>query len=199
MGHQHLKFVFVGDGGAGKTTMLVTYTKQSFPTEYIPTVFDNYSTDILVDGTVSNVGLWDTAGQEGHKTLRTISYPKTDVFLICFSLVDNNSFSNVEQIWVPEIKHHMPSTPFILVGTKSDLRNDSLKQERLKEDHDRAITYQQGANLAANLGASAYLQCSALTQEGLKDVFDEAVRIARINIQVQVSSLMQDNNKTYNE
>ena len=95
MGHQHLKFVVVGDGGAGKTTMLVTYAKQSFLTEYIPTVFDNYSTDILVDGTVSNVGLWDTAGQEGHKRLRTISYPKTDVFLICFSLVDNKTWSSV--------------------------------------------------------------------------------------------------------
>merc|ERR1719203_544043 len=79
----------------------------------------------MVDGKPINLGLWDTAGQEDYDRLRPLSYPQTDVFLICFSVVSKASFENVKAKWVPEIEHHAPGVPLILVGTKSDLRNDN--------------------------------------------------------------------------
>lgn len=99
-----------------------------------------------------------------------------DVFLICFSLVNCASFENVRAKWYPEISHHCPSTPIILVGTKTDLREDPIQIEKLREKRQNPISYAQGLALAKEIGAVKYQECSALTQRGLKSVFDEAIR-----------------------
>lgn len=78
--------------------------------------FDNYSAPMQVDGIQVSLGLWDTAGQEDYDRLRPLSYPQTDVFLICFSIASPSSFENVTSKWYPEIKHHCPDAPIILVG-----------------------------------------------------------------------------------
>lgn len=172
-----IKCVVVGDGSVGKTCMLISYTTNSFPGEYVPTIFDNYTANVFVDGRPISLGLWDTAGQDDYDRLRPLSYPDTDVFLICFSLVNPNSFYNVADKWYPEISHHAPGVPKILVGTKLDLRDNMAELERLRSRRQTPITLQQGEAMRKKIGAVVYKECSALTQNGLKDIFDEAIKV----------------------
>ena len=123
---QAVKIVVVGDGSVGKTCLFVAYTTNSFPKDYIPTVFDSCGTTISFNGGALSLGLWDTAGQDEYDRLRPLSYPQTDVFLICFSVVSFCSFENVRKKWVVEVKHHCPNTPLLLVATKIDLRENGL-------------------------------------------------------------------------
>jgi Ras-related C3 botulinum toxin substrate 1 len=174
----NIKCVVVGDGAVGKTCLLISYTTNAFPGEYIPTVFDNYSANVMVDGRPVNLGLWDTAGQEDYDRLRPLSYPQTDVFLVAFSIISPHSFDNVKSKWWPEIQHHAPGVPILLVGTKSDLRNDSSMISQLQAKGLHVISQEQAQMRAKDINAVNYLECSALTQDGLKMVFDEAIRAA---------------------
>jgi cell division control protein 42 len=175
---QTLKCVVVGDGAVGKTCLLISYTTNKFPAEYVPTVFDNYAVTVMIGGDPYTLGLFDTAGQEDYDRLRPLSYPQTDVFLVCFSVVNPASFDNVKEKWVPEIMHHCAKTPFLLVGTQMDLRDDQITIERLSRNKQKAISFEQGEKLAKELKAVKYVECSALTQRGLKNVFDEAILAA---------------------
>jgi len=172
---QTIKCVVVGDGAVGKTCLLISYTTNKFPSEYVPTVFDNYAVTVMIGNEPYTLGLFDTAGQEDYDRLRPLSYPQTDVFLVCFSVVSPASFENVKEKWFPEVRHHCPGVPCLIVGTQNDLREDPATLEKLAKNRQKPITLEAGERLAKELGAVKYLECSALTQKGLKNVFDEAI------------------------
>eukprot|EP01084_Bolivina_argentea_P138665 244081_1 len=167
---QNIKCVVVGDNHIKKTALLISYTTNAFPGKYIPTVMDNYSANVMVDGKPIQLGLWDTAGQEDYDRLRPLSYPQTDVFLVCYSVISRSSFENIKTKWVPEIKHHVPEAPFLIIGTWCDMRHN--------DENIECVDIHEAELLAKKLGATRYLECSALTQEGLKNVFDWAIRDA---------------------
>lgn len=121
------------------------------------------------------LGLFDTAGQEDYDRLRPLSYPQTDVFLVCFSITSPASYENVKEKWFPEVHHHCPGVPCLIVGTQVDLRDDPVVVEKLARQKQRPLASSDGERLARELGAVKYVECSALTQKGLKNVFDEAI------------------------
>lgn len=114
-------------------------------------------------------------GQEDYDRLRPLSYPQTDVFLVCFSVVSPSSFENVKEKWFPEVHHHCPGIPCLIVGTQVDLRDEPSTLEKLSRNKQSPITTEQGQKLAKDSGVVKYVECSALTQKGLKNVFDEAI------------------------
>ncbi len=132
----------------------------------------------MVDGKLISLGLWDTAGQEEYDRLRPLSYPLTDVFLLCFSVVSPPSLENLRSKWNPEVTHHCPEAPKLLVATKTDLRFDQQAIQRLAQRGMSPVSTEAGQQVAKAIGAAKYMECSALTQEGLKQVFDEAIRAA---------------------
>jgi len=175
---EHIKCVAVGDGAVGKTCMLLSYTTNSFPGEYAPTVFDNYACNLMVDSKVIQMNLWDTAGQEDYDNMRPLSYPQTDVFLLMFSIISPTTFANVKSKWIKELRHHCPGVPILLVGTKGDLRDAEQMKDVMARKGISMVSREEAEQRAKDLGCTAYYECSALTQDNLKTVFDDAVRTA---------------------
>jgi len=172
-GATRIKLVVVGDGAVGKTSLLISYATKKFPTEYVPTVFENYTAQMKRGEENILLHLWDTAGQEDYDRLRPLSYPGADVVLLCFALVTRDSLEAIREKWFPEVNHYVPNIPHILVGTKVDLRESKTADPHTSE-YD-PITTKEGEAMAAEIKAAKYLEVSAKTREGLDKVFKVAV------------------------
>lgn len=175
------KLVIVGDGACGKTCLLIVFSKGTFPEVYVPTVFENYVADVEVDGKRVELALWDTAGQEDYDRLRPLSYPDSHVILICFAVDSPDSLDNVQEKWISEVNHFCPGLPIILVGCKKDLRYDQKTQQDLAKSGQEPVLPQQGQKCAEKISATRYIECSAKTGEGVREVFEAATRAALLS------------------
>lgn len=176
-GRLQVKCVVVGDGAVGKARVLERYTKHTFDLDYVPTLTDRYDTTVTLDDKIPvDLTAYHTPGQEDYDRLRPLCYPCTDVFVICFSVMSPASYENISAKWYPEVRRHCPTVPVILVGTQIDLRADKDKVHRLRAQKQRPMKYAEGLTLAKGIGAETYVECSAWTQKGLNQVFDEVVR-----------------------
>jgi len=176
------KLVIVGDGACGKTCLLIVFSKGTFPEVYVPTVFENYVASVQVDGKNVELALWDTAGQEDYDRLRPLSYPDSHVILICFAIDLPDSLENVQEKWISEVLHFCQNLPILLVALKKDLRSDARTIEALHRQNQRPISVEEGQQMAARIGAYNYLECSARTGEGVREVFEHATRAALLNV-----------------
>jgi small GTP-binding protein len=160
-----VKLVVVGDGAGGKTCLLVVYRSGEFPSEYVPTVYDNSSTRVTIGATEVDLQLWDTAGQEELETIRCLSYPSTDLFLICFSVSEGTSLANVRTQWLPELVRYVGNPKVMLVATKADLRGTDQEQ----------VSKEDAQQLANEIKAVHYIETAAATNQGVQEVFEKAV------------------------
>ena len=83
-----------------------------------------------------------------------------------------------QEKWISEVLHFCQGIPIILVGCKSDLRHDPRTIEELRRTSQRPVTPEEGSAVAQKIGAVRYLECSAKTQEGVREVFEHATRAA---------------------
>ncbi|XP_052254143.1 ras-like GTP-binding protein RHO [Dreissena polymorpha] len=178
------KLVIVGDGACGKTSLLIVFSKDQFPQNYVPTVFENYVADIEVDGKKVELALWDKAVHEYYDRLRPLSYPDTDVSLMCFSI---DSLDNIPEKWTPEVKHFCPNDPVILVGNKKDTRNDEATRREHRKMKQAPVRLEDRRTMSERIAAFCYLEYSAKTKEGVRKVFEKATRAA-----LQVELLLCD-------
>ncbi|KAK2819124.1 hypothetical protein Q5P01_024685 [Channa striata] len=168
---KELKIVIVGDGGCGKTSLLMVYAKGDFPEKYAPSVFEKYVTTISLGGKEIQLNLYDTAGQDDYDRLRPLSYQEANLILVCFDVTNPTSFENVLIKWHPEVKHFCRETPVILIGCKTDLRKDKECARKLKAMNLAPITYLQGEETQQQMNAELYLECSAKYKENVEDIF----------------------------
>nr|XP_012423775.1 PREDICTED: rho-related GTP-binding protein RhoD isoform X1 [Odobenus rosmarus divergens] len=186
-GARSVKVVLVGDGGCGKTSLLMVFAEGSFPESYTPTVFERLTVNLQMKGKPLNLQIWDTAGQVDYDRLRPLFYPDASVLLLCFDVTSPHSFDNISNRWYPEVNHFCKEVPIIVVGCKTDLRKDKSLVKKLRKNRLEPVTYHRvgnpaqgwrGQEMARSVGAVAYLECSALLQENVHAVFQEAAQVA---------------------
>ncbi|NXN74286.1 RHOF protein, partial [Himantopus himantopus] len=167
-----VKVVVVGDGGCGKTCLLLAFAKGDFPKVLVSLLGGGGGeTHQPSKELVRNGLLLHLAGQEDYDRLRPLSYSDANAVLICFDVTNPNSYDNVLTKWYPEVNHFCKGVPVLVVGCKTDLR-------KLQEGHLEPISYQKAKAMARQVHAVSYLECSARYQENVGDIFVEACSAA---------------------
>mmetsp|Transcript_8695 Transcript_8695/g.12972 ORF Transcript_8695/g.12972 Transcript_8695/m.12972 type:complete len:355 (+) Transcript_8695:131-1195(+) len=113
----------------------------------------------------------DTGGAAQYHNIRRLSYRFADVILITFSVMNPSSFLNVQHVWNKEVKRFAPEAAIILVGTKIDARDNPGIMGELKSKKTKIVSSDEGEDLACSLGFCRYVECSAVTGEGIDQVF----------------------------
>ncbi|XP_078084098.1 rho family GTPase 3b [Mustelus asterias] len=169
------KIVVVGDSQCGKTALLHVFAKDCFPESYVPTVFENYTASFEIETQRIELSLWDTSGSPYYDNVRPLSYPDSDAVLICFDISRPETLDSVLKKWKGEIQEFCPNTKTLLVGCKSDLRTDLTTLVELSNHRQNPVSYDQGTNMAKQIGAATYIECSSLSSENsVRDIFHVA-------------------------
>ena len=126
---QKVKLTFVGDSTVGKTSIILTWTQEKFPEYHEVTVFDTWKGLKTYKNQQIDLSVFDTAGHEDLCSMRTIAYPGTDCFLICYAVDNRESLRTACTKWLNEVRTCAKKVPVILVGTKSDLKEEAKQRE----------------------------------------------------------------------
>ncbi|KAI0378798.1 hypothetical protein F5Y04DRAFT_261059 [Hypomontagnella monticulosa] len=171
-----IKVVIVGDACTGKTSLLMSYVTGECPNGYVPpTVFEKYDVTLRVTGVNYNMDIFDTAGVGDYDRIRPLSYPDTNVFIVCYRIGHKHwrdSWENVKQKWLPEITRYGHGIPFVIVA----IRNPDVAIEDEVEGTNQSIEkYPYYAMKASELGAAGYATCNMHSPQSVKDVFDKVI------------------------
>ncbi|KAM6897851.1 rho-related GTP-binding protein RhoN-like [Xenentodon cancila] len=168
----HCKIVVVGDSQCGKTALLHVFAKDSYPENYVPTVFENYTASFEIDKQRIELNMWDTSGSPYYDNVRPLAYPDSDAVLICFDISRPETMDSVAKKWQGETQEFCPNAKVVLVGCKLDMRTDLNVMRELSKHRLIPVTHEQGTTLARQIGAVAYAECtSKYSENSVRDVF----------------------------
>lgn len=169
------KIVVVGSCSCGKTALIHRYVQSKFLQTYTPTGFYTYNSQYSLSDTYNiQMSIWDTSGDESYDRVRPLSYKDADLVIICFAIDQAESMEDVLTRWYPEVKVQCPNVPIMLVGCKSDRRQEikALPPDKAKPT---CVTYDQGLKIAKQINALVYTETSAkLSQRSVNDVMEVA-------------------------
>ena len=173
------RIVLVGDAGCGKTALVAKLSQDLFLDYYSPTEFvEDFSAEIhSSNGTSCKLTVLDTSGSQEESNIRALAYKGCDAVIVCFDLTDESTLESVEAKWIPEVNKYCPGVPVYLAGCKRDLMCCSIRGCVCGGN---CCTLSEGElmEIIGRIGAVAYVECSALTSEGVEDVFQIAVDAA---------------------
>ncbi|KAI1352191.1 P-loop containing nucleoside triphosphate hydrolase protein [Xylaria sp. FL0043] len=171
-----MRFVFVGDAGCRKSSVLLRFYRDTFAEHYTPTHYELFHKVVAVDEQDTDIELWDTAGDVTLEQLGRLSYLAWDAVFLCFSVNSMRSFNSARTQWITQIRRYTRDAPLILVGTKTDERVGVSLWAPLYPNLETRVTATEGTITATEIGAIRYVECSAKTSQGIIGVFEEGVR-----------------------
>ncbi|KAH0787029.1 rho-related GTP-binding protein RhoU [Histomonas meleagridis] len=187
----------VGDCNVGKSSLISAYipnastnSDESSPNNESPAMKSKL---VSCEGKTFKLCIYDRGMAEEDWKFIDSSYQNADVILICFSLIDPSSLESVTERWVPDIKAVASKTPIILVGMKSDLRDEpNLKTSTLFEP----ISTEKGETISKEIEAFGYIECSSKTKYNINEVFELSLQSYVKNLELQKSTPKEEENET---
>lgn len=159
MNEQKVRIVLVGDSHVGKTSILMSFADNNFPSQHLPTIgVDFRFRRIQVNGQSVKLQIWDTAGQERFNSITSSYYRGSDIVCLVYDISQRTTFQNLEG-WYRNAKSMLGNQEvlFMIIGNKSDKR-------------DREVTAEEGAVFAANHSAG-FFEVSAKSRANIPEVF----------------------------
>ncbi|MGB5912429.1 MAG: Rab family GTPase [Promethearchaeia archaeon] len=158
------KICIVGNGGVGKTSLVLRYCENTFKENYIMTIGSNFSTKTvdLQDYPQFQVKLqiWDLAGQKHFSFVRPPFYRGATGIIYVFDLTRRSSFSDLIE-WRAEVEKVVTQKPTLLIGNKLDLANEGKRE----------VSEQEGSSLTSEMGARRYFETSAKQGNSIEGIF----------------------------
>ncbi|KAK4773278.1 hypothetical protein SAY87_028297 [Trapa incisa] len=159
-----LKLLLIGDSGVGKSSLLLSFTSNSFE-ELSPTIGVDFKIKhITVSGKKLKLAIWDTAGQERFRTLTSSYYRGAQGIIMVYDVTRRETFTNLSEVWAKEIDLYTtnPDCIKMLVGNKVD------------KEKDRVVSKKEGIDFARQYGC-LFLECSAKTRVNVEQCFEELI------------------------
>ena len=155
------KIVIIGDAAVGKTSLINQFVESSFNEDYKPTLGANIvRKDVNLDNTKVRLIMWDLAGQEKYRVVRSMYFQGCEGALLVYDVTRYHTLDNINNKWLKDYKKHVKKKgAYILIGNKTDLKDQV------------AIPTERGKELATKIKASHFIETSAKLGENIEEAF----------------------------